>query len=126
MIGQAIIVLNLFIFLFSLFFAFVIGGGVLKLAVPGLFDLVDLVLTEFLPDRHFLSLQDLFCGLLLGVRILFIKLSLGEVTQLESNLGDLAHVHAGCRASGRKLQSSLPIELNQDEILKSLDIIRCK
>jgi hypothetical protein len=72
MVGQTVIVLSLLGLLFSLLSVFVIGGGVLQLAVPSLLDLVDLVLTELLPDRHFLPLEDLLCGFLLGIRILFI------------------------------------------------------
>lgn len=92
-IGEVVIIFGLF----ALLRGFFGSSGVFKLAVPDFLNLVDLVSAEHLPALHLGSLdKHLGCHVFvitLDVRVLVVQGSLGKVAQLESNLGNLAHVN---------------------------------
>ena len=92
-IGEVVIIFGLF----ALLRGFFGSSGVFKLAVPDFLNLVDLVSAEHLPALHLDSLdKHLGCHVFvitLDIRVLVVQGSLGKVAQLESNLGNLAHVN---------------------------------
>lgn len=77
-----------------------------ELAIPHLFNSVDLALAEFDPFTHLFFLSSHFPGdlaiLEVCVTVLIVKSSLGKISEFKSNLGDLAHIGSTGSSTGRE------------------------
>lgn len=114
----------LFLFCFRSLHWLILRLGILKLAVPDLLDLVDLLRAEFEPALQLGALLDALVGLIfVSTAVLVVQGLLGEVAKLERDLADLAHVEAGGQLAGGVVEVGVGLQLVAHEILHSLQVL---
>ena len=96
--------------------------GLIKLTVPDLLNLGNLLVAEKEPALHLGTLLNWSVSFFF-VAVLIIKSLLSEVTKLECNLNDGAQVHAVDRLARREMEAVVGFEFGADESLHGLQII---
>jgi len=92
--------------------------AVLQLAVPQALNFIDLLAAEFFPLLDFELALDIH--VLVG---LFVLSLLSQVSQLERDLGNLAHVHALRGVARWECESRSAFELHFDETDQQVDVL---
>lgn len=96
---------------------------VLELAVPRLLDARDRLVAEVEPALKLGPLLDaLHVILFVLAAVLLVELLLGQVTQLESDLADLAEIHAACVPAGRIVEVAVRFQLRLHEVFHRLEV----
>ena len=127
LVGHVLVFVLLFLAVVVLvvFAVHVVVGALLKLAVPDLLDLVNLLFAELDPATCFGVLQTglLVHAFFLLVAALVVDRALSEVAEFKGDLDDLAHVHARGLESRGELEVRLGIQLNLHESFEGVDVL---